>query len=217
MGSIASNLSQINARIKKLSATAQLIAASKFHTSEDIIIAIKAGQKTFGENRVQEAVEKWPAIKKSYPDIKLHLIGPLQSNKIKDALKIFDVIEVIDRPKLAELLLKEMQALGNFIDCYIQVNIGNETQKSGISHQIADDFIEKCIKDGLPIKGLMCIPPAGEEPSEYFLAMKALAKKHNLPNLSMGMSQDFETAIKCGATHVRIGTAIFGKRGELRT
>jgi pyridoxal phosphate enzyme (YggS family) len=212
MEHITNHLLAINARIKNLSDTAMLVAVSKFRTEAEIIAAIKAGQKLFGENRVQEANSKWPAIKAQYPDVKLHLIGALQTNKIKDALKIFDVIEVVDRPKLADALLAAMKNAGKFVDCYIQVNTGNEPQKAGITIDKADEFIQKSIADGLPVKGLMCIPPVDEESEPHFKMLKKLADKYNLPVVSMGMSGDFEEAIKCGATHVRVGTAIFGER-----
>jgi pyridoxal phosphate enzyme (YggS family) len=190
----------------------KLIAVSKFQPESAIIAAINAGQLFFGENRVQEALQKWPEIKLQNPEIKLHLIGPLQTNKIKDALKIFDVIEVIDRPKVAELLLKEMRILNKFPECYIQVNTGYEEQKAGILPEDADLFIEQCKEAGLPITGLMCIPPLNEDPKPHFIMLKTLADKHKLPNISMGMSGDYLEAIECGSTEVRIGTAIFGER-----
>jgi pyridoxal phosphate enzyme (YggS family) len=212
MGNITNNLLEIKSRINRLSSDAQLVAVSKYRSEIEIIEAIKAGQRLFGENRVQEARAKWPNIKQQYPDVKLHLIGALQTNKIKDALKIFDVIEVVDRPKLADSLLVEMKNSGKFIDCYIQVNTGNEPQKAGVLTDKVDEFIQKCIASGLPVKGLMCIPPVDEEPSVHFKMLKELADKYNLPVVSMGMSGDFEEAIKCGATHVRVGTGVFGER-----
>lgn len=210
MNSITENLSNIRSRI---GGKTTLIAVSKFCSADKIEEAIRAGQRVFGENRVQEALEKWPALKEKYPDIELHLIGALQTNKVKDALKIFDVIEIIDRPKLAAAILAEMKKSGRKPDCYIQVNTGAEPQKAGVLPYDADNFIEHCIKSGLPVKGLMCIPPAEENPEKHFKMLSDMAKKHGLPNLSMGMSADFEVAIKYGATHVRVGTQIFGARG----
>jgi pyridoxal phosphate enzyme (YggS family) len=209
---IKTNLSDIKQRLARLSKDVELVAVSKFQDSDKIIQAIEAGQRIFGENRVQEAHSKWVEIKKQYPEIKLHLIGSLQTNKSAEAIELFDIIESLDRPKLADSLLKEMQRQNKFIPCLIQVNIGREPQKSGILPENADEFINYCINKGLNIKGLMCVPPEGENPEPYFKNMQILAKKHALPILSMGMSSDFETAIKHGATHVRVGTAIFGSR-----
>lgn len=210
--SIESNLLQIKQTIASLSKDVTLVAVSKFHGSDKIIEAIKAGQKVFGENRVQEAYTKWPTIKSQYPHTALHLIGALQTNKAFDAVKLFDVIESLDRVKLADCLAKEMQKQNRFIPCLIQINIGKELQKAGVMPNEADGFIKYCIDKGLNIKGLMCIPPENECPIPYFMQMQELMVRHNLKVLSMGMSRDFEAAIKYGATHVRIGTAIFGER-----
>lgn len=206
------NLNSIKQRILHLSKDAELVAVSKFQDIDKISQAIEAGQRVFGENRVQEAITKWVEIKKQHPDIELHLIGALQTNKSAEAVALFDAIEILDRPKLADSLLKEMHKQNRFIPCLIQVNIGREPQKAGIMPEEADNFIQDCIKKGINIKGLMCIPPEGENPAPYFKSMQKLAKKHNLQTLSMGMSSDFETAIEYGATHVRVGTAIFGGR-----
>ncbi len=209
---IKENLAEIKQSIAMHSGSATLVAVSKFHSQDAIMDAIHAGQRVFAENRVQEASAKWPALKKLYPDIKLHLIGPLQTNKVADSVRLFDVIESVDRIKLADCLLKEMHKQKCFIPCLIQVNIGSELQKAGIMPENADEFINYCKNKGLNIRGLMCIPPEGENPQPYFENLRAIAVKHNLEILSMGMSNDFACAIKCGATHVRIGTAIFGKR-----
>jgi pyridoxal phosphate enzyme (YggS family) len=209
MSNIKQNLLKISYQINK---KAKLVAVSKYRSQDEIIEAIEEGQRIFGENKVQEAMQKWPTLKEKYGNIELHLIGALQSNKAKDAVKTFDVIEVIDREKLANTLLKEMQKQDRYPDCLIQVNTGSEPQKAGILPEDADKFIIDCINKGMPIKGLMCIPPANEEPAKHFEMLKSLCNKHNLQICSMGMSGDYEEAIKFGATHVRIGTAIFGQR-----
>lgn len=209
---IEANLLQVKQSIASLSKDVTLVVVSKFHGVDKIIEAVKAGQKVFAENRVQESYAKWPTIKSQYPDIELHLIGALQSNKVAEAVKLFDVIESVDRHKLADLLIKEMRKQQKFIPCLIQINIGKELQKAGVMPEEADDFIKYSVDKGLNIIGLMCIPPENENPEPYFRQMKVLSERHNLKVLSMGMSTDFESAIKCGATQVRVGTAIFGRR-----
>ncbi len=175
--------------------------------------ALQAGQRVFGENRVQEAIAKFPGLRRDFPDLTLHLIGPLQTNKVKDAVAHCDVIEIVDRPRLAEALAREMERSGRRLSCFIEVNTGEEAQKAGILPADADAFIADC-RDrlGLPIIGLMCIPPEHEEPALHFALLREIAKRNGLDKLSMGMSADFETAIRFGATHVRVGTAIFGAR-----
>lgn len=206
---IVSALSAIKSRL----AAVTLIAVSKQQPAEKVLLALEAGQRVFGENRVQEAAAKWPLFKKQFPDIELHLIGPLQTNKVKEALAIFDVIETLDRYALAQALAKSMEKTGNCPTCYIQVNTGNEPQKSGIPREDAHDFIAYCKEElHLPIAGLMCIPPVAEDPAFHFGVLAALAKQHNLPFLSMGMSDDYAVAIDAGATHIRLGRAIFGER-----
>jgi PLP dependent protein len=191
-----------------------LVAVSKTFDAEAIEPVIAAGQCVFGENRVQESLAKWPDLKARYPDIELHLIGPLQTNKVKDAVRLFDVIETVDRDKLAAALAREMSVQDRHLPCFIQVNIGAEEQKSGISVDETHDFVVRCRKEyGLDIVGLMGIPPLDEAPGPYFALLKQLADQSGLENLSMGMSADFETAIAMGATHVRVGSAIFGARG----
>ncbi len=190
-----------------------LVAVSKTHEAERILPALRAGHRVFGENRVQEAKAKWPALREAFQDVELHLIGPLQTNKVKDAVALFDIIESLDRPSLAEALAKEMARQNRRPACLVQVNSGAEPQKAGVALQDADAFIEDCkTKWGLPVAGLMCIPPVGCDPTPHFEILRTLATRHGLHLLSMGMSDDFTAAIACGATHVRIGTAIFGKR-----
>jgi pyridoxal phosphate enzyme (YggS family) len=194
-----------------------LVAVAKTHGPAAVAAAIAAGQRAFGENRVQEAAAKYPALKAQFPDLRLHLIGPLQTNKVKDAVALFDVIETVDRPKLAAALAKEMARQVRPLDCFVEINIGAEPQKAGITPDAADAFIADCrTRWQLRLRGLMCIPPEGRDPAPYFRALAAIARRNNLVELSMGMSADFEIAIACGATLVRVGTAIFGKRNEDR-
>lgn len=177
--------------------------------------ALAAGHRVFGENRVQEAQARWSALRKNYSDLRLHLIGPLQTNKVADAVELFDVIETLDREKLARSLAQEMQKQNKKIPCFIQVNTGDEEQKSGISATQLPEFLSFCLKDcGLTIEGLMCIPPVDEAPRKHFSFLARLARENNLPSLSMGMSDDYAEAIKEGATSVRLGTALFGTRPE---
>ena len=190
-----------------------LVAVGKTHPAEWIEAALKAGQRVYGENRVQEAQGKSPDLKARYPDLVLHLIGPLQTNKAAVAVELFDVIETVDRPKLARVLAKEMGKAGRRPACFIQVNTGEEAQKAGVAPGEADQLIALSRDElGLPIEGLMCIPPVGEEPALHFALLREIACRNGLQSLSMGMSADFETAIRFGATHVRVGTAIFGPR-----
>jgi len=190
-----------------------LVAVGKTHGAAAIEAAVAAGQRLFGENRVQEARAKFPTLKARHPDLELHLIGPLQTNKVKDAVALFDVIETVDRPKLAEKLAEEMRRSGRRVPCYIQVNIGAEPQKGGAAIQDLGALLALCRDDyRLPVVGLMCIPPAGTDPRPFFAQMAGLARTNRLPILSMGMSGDFREAIAAGATHVRVGTAIFGSR-----
>ena len=194
-------------------ATVILVAVAKTHPVEQILPALDTGHRVFGENRVQEAAGKWPALRARYPDIVLHLIGPLQTNKVKDAVALFDVIETVDREKLARALADEFGRQGKRPDCYIQVNTGEEPQKAGVLPADIDGFIALCRDElGLPVRGLMCIPPVGEPPAPHFALLAEIAERHDLPVLSMGMSGDYEIAIAIGATHVRVGTAIFGER-----
>ena len=190
-----------------------LIAVSKTFPAEAIEPFLLAGQRVFGENRVQEAKEKWPGLKQKYPDTELHLIGPLQTNKARDAVALFDIIQSVDRDKLAGILGEEMQRAGRHLPCYVQVNIGGEAQKAGIAIGDTVDFVRHCRQvHGLNIIGLMCIPPDGLPAGPYFAQLAELGRAAGVDNLSMGMSGDFETAIWMGATHVRVGSALFGRR-----
>lgn len=191
----------------------ELVAVSKTFDVAAIEPVIAAGQRVFGENRVQESLAKWPDLKARHADIELHLIGPLQTNKVRDAVGLFDVIETVDRDKLAVALNKEMATQGRRLPCYVQVNIGAEDQKSGVPVDDALDFVARCrTEHGLDIVGLMGIPPLEEAPGPYFALLKQLADTAGLENVSMGMSADFEIAIETGATHVRVGSALFGTR-----
>ncbi len=190
-----------------------LVAVAKGHGVDRIRPALTAGHRVFGENRIQEAERKWPALRAECPDVQLHLIGPLQTNKVKQAVGLFDVIETLDRPKLAGVLAREMEKSGRRPACYIQVNTGAEAQKAGIPPEQADAFIATCRDEhGLPVVGLMCIPPLDEEPSLHFALLREIARRNGLDGLSMGMSADYPVAIAFGATLVRVGTAIFGER-----
>ncbi len=217
---IAANLALVRGRIAAAATSAgrdpgavTLVAVAKTHPVERIASALAAGQRVFGENRVQEAAGKWPELKRKWPGIELHLIGPLQTNKAADAVALFDVIESLDRPKLAQALAAEMKRCGRRPACYVQVNTGEEPQKAGIAPAAADDFIRHCRTElGLPVVGLMCLPPVDEEPSLHFSLLREIARRSGIAILSMGMSADYDVAVAFGATHVRIGTAIFGER-----
>lgn len=190
-----------------------LIAVSKTFGAEDICPVLDAGHRDFGENKVQEAQGKWPALKSAYADVRLHLIGPLQSNKAKDAVALFDAIHSIDRPKIARAVADEMAKQGRKVQLFVQVNTGEEPQKAGVMPREASAFVAMCREElKLEIAGLMCIPPVEEEPAVHFAFLEKLARETGVAGLSMGMSGDYETAIEFGATHVRIGSAIFGSR-----
>src|SRR5579863_4121670 len=217
---IAANLAAVRGRIDAAAHAAgrapgavTLIAVSKTHGIAAVRAAYAAGQRVFGENRVQEALGKFLVLRGECADLALHLIGPLQTNKVKEAVAHFDVIETVDRPRLAEALAREMARSGRRPSCFIEVNTGEEPQKSGVFPEAADAFIADC-RDRLelPIVGLMCVPPHGEEPAPHFALLREIARRNGLAGLSMGMSADYETAIRLGATHVRVGTAIFGAR-----
>lgn len=190
-----------------------LVVVTKNFDRKAVEPILNLGHKTFGENKVQEASEKWFDIKKDYTDIELHLIGPLQSNKVPEAVALFDVIETIDRSKVAIKIAEEIKKTDRKIELMIQINTGEEPQKAGILPKDANDFISFCVKDlKLPIKGLMCIPPVDDEPSPHFALLFKIAMKNNLKQLSMGMSSDYKIAVSLGATSVRVGSAIFGQR-----
>ena len=217
---IAANLAAVRGSIdaaaqaaNRVSDAITLVAVGKTHGADAIRAALAAGQRIFGENRVQEALEKFPRLRGEFPDLTLHLIGPLQTNKVKEAVAHFDVIETVDRPRLAEALAREMTRSGRRLPCFIEVNTGEEPQKSGVFPEAADAFIADC-RDRLelPVAGLMCVPPHDDEPSPHFALLREIARRNGLASLSMGMSADYEIAIRLGATHVRVGTAIFGAR-----
>ncbi len=190
----------------------KLIAVSKVQPNDRVEAVLQQGHRCFGENRVQEAAGKWPAFRESYPDVDLHLIGPLQTNKARQAIELCDAIHSVDRPKLAKTLARLAQETGKCPDLFIQVNTGEEDQKAGVLPLDADTFIAECRGLDLPIRGLMCIPPVEEEPALHFALLAKIAERNGLDGLSMGMSSDFESAIALGATHVRVGSAIFGAR-----
>lgn len=189
-----------------------LVAVSKTHPAAEILPLLQAGHRVFGENRVQEAAEKFPALREQYPDLKLHLIGGLQTNKVKEAVALFDVIETVDRVELAEKLAAEMEKQGRNLPCFVQVNTGEEPQKGGVVPRETISLVEKCRASGLNVVGLMCIPPVDDEPSPHFAFLKKLARQAGVRELSMGMSGDYPLAVQQGATFVRVGTAIFGAR-----
>ncbi len=215
-------LHDITSRIKASARSAgrdpssvNLVAVSKTFTAQDIAPLLREGHRHFGENRIQEALEKWPALRNGIDDIVLHMIGPLQTNKVREAVAHFDVIHTVDRPRLAEKLAEEMERQGRRPQCFIQINTGREDQKAGVDPAEADAFIGDCRgKWNLPVEGLMCIPPADEEPSPHFAFLREIGRRNELSHLSMGMSADFETAVAFGATYVRVGSAIFGARGS---
>jgi PLP dependent protein len=201
------------AEAKRDPASVTLIAVSKTFPAETIEPVIASGQRVFGENRVQEAKAKWPALREAHPGLELHLIGPLQSNKAKEAVALFDAIHSVDRPSIAEALAKEMAKQGRRPALFVEINTGAEPQKAGVLPEDADDFIKTCREThGLEIAGLMCIPPFEEAPAPHFALTAKIAARNGLKSLSMGMSADFASAIAFGATHVRVGTAIFGTR-----
>lgn len=222
MTAIAQALAQIRARIAAAASPARdpsgvtLVAVAKTYGADAVRAALAAGQRVFGENRVQEALAKYPPLRAEFPDLELHLIGPLQTNKVKEAVALFDVIETVDRPKLATALVAEMARTAKRPRFFLQINTGREAQKAGIVPEAADAMIAE-IRDriGLPVAGLMCIPPLDADPVPHFTMLRELAQRHAMASLSMGMSGDFETAIREGATHVRIGTAIFGARAPV--
>jgi pyridoxal phosphate enzyme (YggS family) len=217
---IAANLTEIRSRIARAAHEhgrgphdVTLVAVSKTHPADAVAAAINAGQLVFGENRVQEAQAKFPDLKAAHPTLELHLIGPLQSNKVREAVALFDVIETLDREKLARALADEMEKQKRRPALFIQVNTGEEPQKAGITPRDVDDFVKLCHDEmQLPVIGLMCIPPHDQHPAPHFALLREMARRNSLSRLSMGMSGDYEAAIALGATHVRIGTAIFGQR-----
>ena len=213
------SLSVINSKIEEAEKSSgraiggtQLIAVSKVQPNERVLNVLEQGHEVFGENKVQEAHGKWPMFRENFSNVKVHLIGPLQSNKVKQAVELFDAIHTLDRLKLAQKLSNEIQTQGKAPEMFIQINTGEEKQKTGILPNEADEFISDCMSLDLPIKGLMVIPPINEEPSLHFGLLRKIAHRNGLTGLSMGMSSDFESAIAMGATHIRVGSAIFGER-----
>jgi pyridoxal phosphate enzyme (YggS family) len=219
---IAANLAAVNAQIATAAEAAgrppdsvTLVAVAKTHPAEVVRRALAAGHRVFGENRVQEAEAKWPALKREFPDLVLHLIGPLQRNKVRRAVRLFDVIETVDRAELARAIGAAARDAGRCPRVLVQVNTGEEAQKAGVMPEETDALVRACRDEfGLPVRGLMCIPPLDEEPSLHFALLREIARRNRLGELSMGMSADFEVAVRFGATHVRVGTAIFGARRD---
>ena len=220
MDNPATPLDEVRGRIAKACKASRrepdditLIAVSKTHPAEAIVPLLEQGHRVFGENRVQEAQGKWPALRERYPDVELHLIGQLQSNKAEDAVELFDCIHGLDRPSLVKALAKAMKKSGKRVPCFIQVNIGSEEQKGGCAIDDVPALLAKAKEAEIPVIGLMCLPPADIEPAPFFALLAKLAEDNGLDKLSMGMSGDYETAVMLGATHVRVGTALFGARG----
>ena len=220
VATVADNVAAVRARMDRAAqecgrdpAAVTLIAVSKVQSEARVDAALHAGHRVFGENRVQEAQARWQPRRASWPDLRLHLIGPLQTNKVRDAVALFDVIETVDRPKLAHALAAEMARLGRRPDCFIQVNTGDEPQKAGVAWDALDDLVRLATQDcGLPVVGLMCIPPIDDPPAPHFALVADAAARLGLSQVSMGMTGDFEAAIHQGATQVRVGTAVFGAR-----
>lgn len=220
MESAADKLDTVHANIARMCKPSRrkpddvtLIAVSKTHPALRITPLLDAGHRVFGENRVQEAQGKWPALREQYPDVELHLIGQLQSNKAEEAVELFDVIHSLDRPSLLKALTKAMDKAGRRVPCFVQVNIGDEEQKGGCPIAELPEFLAKVRAADIPLAGLMCLPPSGTEPAPFFAFLAKLAKDNGVEGLSMGMSGDYETAVQLGASHVRVGTALFGARG----
>ena len=220
MDNASSLLAEVRQKIAKAAQIARreensvsLIAVSKTHPADQIVPLLEAGQRVFGENRVQEAQEKWPRLREVYPDVELHLIGQLQSNKADEAVALFDAIHSLDRPSLLTALAKAMDKAGRRVPCFVQVNVGDEAQKGGVAISELPGFLAKVRDADVPLAGLMCIPPADIEPAPFFAFLAKLAADNGVTGLSMGMSGDYETAIMLGATHIRVGTALFGQRG----
>ena len=212
LSSIKSRIELAEKKAGREIGSTKLLAVSKLQSNDRVLKVLEKGHQIFGENKVQEANYKWPTFRENFSNIKIHLIGPLQSNKVKQAVAIFDAIHTVDRLKLAQKLSNEVQIQGKAPEMFIQVNTGEEEQKSGIIPNEADQFISDCFSLDLPIKGLMVIPPIHEEPTLHFGLLRKIAHRNGLTGLSMGMSSDFESAIAMGATHVRVGSAIFGER-----
>lgn len=212
LGAVRERIARSAAIARRKAADVTLVAVSKTQPAEAILPLIQEGQRVFGENRVQEADAKWPALQAAWPDIRLHLVGQLQSNKAEDAVRRFDCIHSLDRPSLLTALARAMDKLGRRVPLFVQVNIGDEAQKGGCAVADLPALLSEARTAELPVIGLMCVPPAGIEAAPFFALMAKLADEHGLPSRSMGMSDDFETAVMLGATHVRVGSALFGAR-----
>lgn len=212
LSDIQNRISKAEAEASRAAGSVKLIAVSKVQPDARVRAVLEEGHRSFGENRVQEAAAKWPGFREDFDGIDLHIIGPLQSNKVRQAMELAEAIHTVDRPKLAKTIARLAQEIGRCPDLFIQVNTGEEEQKAGVMPRDADAFIAECRALDLPIKGLMCIPPVDEAPSLHFALLAKIAARNDLSGLSMGMSGDFEQAIALGATHVRVGSAIFGER-----
>ena len=212
LSDISARIRAEEARVGRAPGSTRLIAVSKVQPLDRVIAVLEEGHRLFGENKVQEAAGKWPELRARFPGVELHLIGPLQTNKARQAMQLFDAIESIDRPKLARTIARLKDELGTCPKLFVQINTGEEDQKAGVMPAEADAFIAECRALGLEIEGLMCIPPVDEEPSLHFALLKKIAERNGVPELSMGMSGDFEKAVAQGATYVRVGSAIFGER-----
>lgn len=212
LGQVKANIAQAASVAGRKPQDVSLVVVSKTHPATRIVPLLEMGQRIFGENRVQEAQEKWPTLKERYPDVELHLVGQLQSNKADEAVALFDVIHSLDRPSLVEALAKAMDKAGRRVPCFVQVNIGAEDQKGGCAIADLPTLLEQARAADLPLAGLMCVPPLDIEPAPFFAFLAKLAKDNGLTGLSMGMSSDYETAILLGATHIRVGSALFGER-----
>jgi pyridoxal phosphate enzyme (YggS family) len=214
LDAVSQKLAEAERAAGRTPGSVHLIVVSKTFGPEAILPVIAAGHRVFGENRVQEAKAKWPALRADCPDLELHLIGPLQSNKAAEAVALFDAIHTVDRPKIAGAIAEEMRRQGRALKLFVQVNTGREPQKAGVAPEAVGQFLAEC-RDihGLTISGLMCIPPADADPRPHFEMLAAMAQRNGLAELSMGMSGDYPVAVACGATHVRVGSAIFGTRG----
>ena len=212
LNDITQKIASAEAKANRAPGSVKLIAVSKVQPADRVAGVLQEGHRCFGENRVQEAADKWPAFRDTYGAVDVHLIGPLQTNKARQAMELCQAIHALDRPKLAKTIARLSQEMGHCPDLFIQVNTGEEPQKAGVLPGDADSFVSECRALDLPVRGLMCIPPADEEPSLHFALLKKLADRNGLSDLSMGMSSDFASAIALGATHVRVGSAIYGER-----
>ncbi|WP_299285371.1 YggS family pyridoxal phosphate-dependent enzyme [uncultured Tateyamaria sp.] len=212
LSEITQHIADAEAKAGRAPGSVTLIAVSKVQPNDRVAAVLDQGHRVFGENKVQEAAGKWPEFRETYGDIDVHLIGPLQSNKVRQAMELCQAIHAVDRPKLAKTIARLAQEMGQCPDLFIQVNTGEEDQKAGVPPREADAFVAECRALDLPVQGLMCIPPVDEEPSLHFALLAKIAARNGLSGLSMGMSSDFASAIALGATHVRVGSAIFGAR-----